>query len=250
MKRNFGVPQFKELEFMILPLVLVLLWLSNFGSLVLAQGSNDIYYMKNDAPNGVPYGIWITKFWDWWNNVSNDVWSKLANYKCLLHDDGKTVYLVDGLTISNPVSYFCNIPANRSIFIPLVNTEYDRGLNETRNMSDDEMRNKAIEDNDRASFKISVDGQNIPVEVLEALRATSPFWDIRANPDSHFVQPGYVPGSWKAISDGYFLFLKPLKPGTHHISYSGSSFLGGNGDVTYTIYVNSSLQRAAPVVSG
>jgi hypothetical protein len=63
-------------------------------------------------------------------------------------------------------------------------------------------------------------------------------------PNSH--QAGYKPGTWRAGSQGWWVFLKPLSPGEHTIFYNirvtptnalTSPSSGHFADITYSLQV-------------
>jgi len=87
----------------------------------------------------------------------------------------------------------------------------------------------------------AVDG--VPVEDLFAYRAQSGpgGFTLHIGNPSFATDLGVSPGDRSpAVGDGYFLFLKPLKPGTHTLSVS-KSFPGQPGEpawgVNYTLIV-------------
>jgi hypothetical protein len=66
------------------------------------------------------------------------------------------------------------------------------------------------------SFAVTLDGQ--PIGDLFAFRAQSPQggFTLRIPSSSFLTDLGLAPGKRQpAVADGYFLFLKPLKPGEH-----------------------------------
>ena len=69
------------------------------------------------------------------------------------------------------------------------------------------------------SFEVTLDG--VPVEDLFAFRAQSPpgGFTLRVPNPSFLTDLGFAPGDRStAVADGYFLFLKPLRPGTHTLN--------------------------------
>ena len=94
---------------------------------------------------------------------------------------------------------------------------------------------KIVKDNvnQATNLKASVDGTNINVNELRSL--TLPF-EFTLPPNNIFG-PETPLGPYKAISDGYWVALRPLTVGTHEISFSSSHPDGPNIDVTYHITV-------------
>jgi hypothetical protein len=88
------------------------------------------------------------------------------------------------------------------------------------------------------SFAITLDGQ--PIGDLFAYRAQSPpgGFTLRVPEPSFLTDLGLDPGDrFPAVADGYFLFLKPLKPGVHTLTWrrfkADQSVLG----VNYTLII-------------
>ena len=70
------------------------------------------------------------------------------------------------------------------------------------------------------SFRATLDG--VPVEDLLAFRAQSQpgGFTLRVPNPSFITDIGLAPGNrFPAVADGYFLFLKPLRPGVHNLSF-------------------------------
>ncbi len=246
LKHCFGFFRSTYLKPAILGLLIFVIAVVNSGSLSLAQDVGQTYYLKSDKPFGSPYGEWIINYWNWWANLPEKISPISHNYSCFVHDDGKSVYLVDVLTIGHDIKYSCEIPSNRSIFVPIVTTEYDNGLADYRKANDAKLIGDATKDNDGATFKFSLDGQEIPQKTLEDLRTSSPYWNITIVPDNQFSGPGgEPPGTWRAIAEGYYIILKPLNPGNHTINYEAKSISSlSSAKGVYNLVVNSSLDKA------
>lgn len=70
------------------------------------------------------------------------------------------------------------------------------------------------------SFRATLDG--VPVGDLLAFRAQSQpgGFTLRVPNPSFITDLGLAPGNrFPAVADGYFLFLKPLRPGVHNLSF-------------------------------
>ena len=214
----------------------------------LSQPSNFNHYSLNDQPLGKPYGYWLTKFWDWWGNVGIDDTPTSKDYPCY-HSSlenstaNGVIFLVDVLTIGRNVQYDCTIPANQSLLIPLVESEYDTGTQSYEHASDQTLLDAATALDNGPSFVVKIDGTEVPKQFID--RVQSPFWNATWKDKNQFESK---PGAFRAVAEGFWLFLKPLSPGMHTISYSASSpKYSGNvpigateGSATYKVFVNSS----------
>ena len=88
------------------------------------------------------------------------------------------------------------------------------------------------------SIEVILDG--VPVEDLFAYRVQSqPGGFIFRVPDPSLLTDfGFPPGDrFPAVTDGYFLLLKPLKPGTHALSLSVTNPDQSKTGVNYTLIV-------------
>jgi hypothetical protein len=76
--------------------------------------------------------------------------------------------------------------------------------------------------NDHGLFSASINNQ--PISNLSKYRVTTPQFDFTFAENNVF---GISPGTVKAVADGWYIFLKPLPPGTYDVRYEGQ-----NGDPT------------------
>lgn len=120
----------------------------------------------------------------------------------------------------------CKVPRGKHLFFPLINYVVTRPLE--REVSCQAVVREAARLTDAASaLVLEVDGQRI--ENLQAYRQPTKCFNIAelAEP-KQFVFP--------SAANGYYVMLKPLKPGTHVINFGGAlrSMLQA---VTYTVVV-------------
>lgn len=94
---------------------------------------------------------------------------------------------------------------------------------------------------DIATLKVKVDGKK--VHAGPRLRAQSPVFGFTL-PDTNIlgVDTSTKGHSGSSASDGFWVMLKPLKPGKHTIHFEGACLAGGpcsgfTQDVTYEITV-------------
>lgn len=144
---------------------------------------------------------------------------------CGLNQQGKVWFLAS--TFEGVAARTCEIPARKALFLSLGGVYVSfapefpdpasacAGLGTTV----DQVRcdvNAGPPTSPGTTFTVTLDGQ--PIGDLYAFRAQSPqggFTLDIAN-DSFLTDLGLTPGKRQpAVADGYFLFLKPLKPGEH-----------------------------------
>ena len=185
-----------------------------FLSQALATGPE--VYLKDSKPYGIPYNEWILKWWSW--NVDLPmkgnplITSHLEN--CPVGQDGQVSFLTGAL--QGEARYTCTIPSGHAILIPISPGECNS--NERHSESEGLLLKCATEGNAHAKFKVSVDG--VPINGLEHNHAVSRFFNMTIPGDNVF---NFKAGKFKAVTSGYFLFLKPLQSGQHAVDIVASN---------------------------
>lgn len=148
---------------------------------------------------------------------------------CDLNQQGNVWFLAS--TFGGVVDRTCEVPADKAIFLSLGGVflsfapEFPAAGDPCLQMATDLERVRCDVNNDvpvapGISFAATLDG--VPVEDLFAFRAQSQpgGFTLRVPNPSFLTDLGFAPGDRSpAVADGYFLFLKPLKPGTHTLSF-------------------------------
>jgi hypothetical protein len=219
------------------------LLLVHFAKLTYAQDFKSLFYTPSDKPFGIPYSEWIIKYWNWWDNVpsAESPSEHPEKYNCFVHEVDNVTFLVDPLKMNTEKTYACNIPSSMSIFFSLVTSEYDTGIDGFEHAKDSELVDSAKKDDDSNAFKLTVDGKVIPAEFIRSLRAESPFWNVTITKGNHYDSK---PGTFRAVAEGFYIFLKPMPSGSHQIIYEASSpksdlQVSPGGKITYNLLVNS-----------
>jgi hypothetical protein len=143
------------------------------------------------------------------------------------------VMLMETADVNSPPTQACQISSNQGIIIPLWIGWCDTGSNKGGNLTDCAKRQNL----GNIGSEIKVDG--IPVAKLDVrqsvipgsgsldykinsltnvTQSTSKIFTLTIPPDTH--KPNQVAGTWQAVSDGWWAFLKPLPPGLHTIFYN------------------------------
>jgi len=138
----------------------------------------------------------------------------------------------------------CTIPEGKSIFFPVINFFQTidkvvpaKGTANSPTNTPGEVRKLTIGNIDQAhNLQASVDGVSIN---LDKARAKSPPFLFTLGDDNIFVGPaiGVPAGTYRALSDGYWVALKPLSVGEHTIEFSGEGAGGFSLHVVYHITV-------------
>jgi hypothetical protein len=168
------------------------------------------------------------RWWQWivsLNNITDvNPFTDVGQAGCDvgLQDNGRFLFLVG--SAKNNVTGFpeheCGIPKNTSILFPIVNVLCDNlegapffGKNETdQRICANNLLDKAFD------LHAEIDGYE--VKNPEQYRIDSPSGGF--NFTAVLGNPVFIPaGNGTGVSDGFWILLKPLKPGDHTITFSG-----------------------------
>ena len=83
---------------------------------------------------------------------------------------------------------------------------------------------------------LTVDGQTVPN--LFAYRSTTPLFSFTGNPSLQTsIDPCITGSSQPAVSDGYFIIVKPLESGNHTVVFTASDVQGVHTSITYNLTI-------------
>ncbi|HEX6281089.1 MAG TPA: hypothetical protein VFZ67_02570 [Nitrososphaera sp.] len=215
--------------------------------------SNSVSIFPPDAePYGLTYGEWTTKWWQW-------IYSMPEEHNPAIDDTGENcannqsgpVWFLAG-TFGGAVTRECTIPPGKAILYPIMNVECDSATDPTLD-TESELRSCAKADQDTVITKeITIDGINI--SNLDNYRFQSRLFNLTF-PENNIA--GIAPQIAKAVSDGYWILLEPLPPGTHEIhsraALGDPTAIGTTNfalDVTYLLTVAEAQIEVAPTQNG
>jgi hypothetical protein len=174
-------------------------------------------FPENSKPYGLTYGKWTAKWWQWGYSIPKDMNPAYddTGKNCAQKQNGPVWFLAG--TYGHAVNRKCDIPAGKAILFPILNSECSfaefpklKTLSELRTCA------KTIQDQ-VSSLKASVDGRPIPS--LQEYRIQSPPFNFTLPQNNILGLPANV--TTQAIADGNWVFLKPLSPGSHKITFRG-----------------------------
>ena len=166
---------------------------------------------------------------------------------CNTNQEGKVWFLAS--TFGGVVDRTCVVPAGRAIFLSLGGVflsfapEFPGTGDPCLSMATSLERVRCDVNNDvpvapSVSFAATLDG--VPVGDLFAYRAQSQpgGFTLRVPNPSFLTDLGFAPGDRSpAVADGYFLFLKPLKAGTHTLNFRMINPDQSEAGVNYTLII-------------
>jgi hypothetical protein len=188
------------------------------------------YNEKNKAPQIFPANKVSElgdRWWQWISGIDSTLvnpFTDLGQDGCEigLQDNDRLLFLVGSAkdNVTGFPEHECGVPQGTSILFPIVNILCDNlegppffGHNETdQRICANNLVDKAFD------LHAEIDGYE--VKNLEQYRIDSPaggfnFTAVENNPVA------IPPGNGTGVSDGYWILLKPLKPGEHTITFSG-----------------------------
>jgi hypothetical protein len=191
---------------------------------------------------GRPYGEWSALWWQRMLSLNNDQSPVLdTSGRNCTHGDTPEVFFLAG-DAGGAVSRRCTIPADKPLFLPILNTECSNveavpffGGN------DDELgtcARRLIDGVGLQTLTASVDG--VAVADLASYRAPSPVFSFSMPSRNNFLGLNGVTRG-RSAADGYYLLSGPPAPGKHTLQVGGSVVSGPGADfsvsITYSLFV-------------
>jgi hypothetical protein len=184
-------------------------------------------YSINSKPYGRSWAYWAEQWWRWcYAKPNENLVSDNLREPYVGCDNFRNVWFLAG-TFGGDASRKCRIPLGKSLFFPLINDLISFATDpHLRNES--ELRMYAKADLDETSIpptRANVDGFEIPN--IERYRVQTRVFDIALPPRKpNSTEAGSwfssrIPVTTRAVSDGYWVFLKPLRNGLHRIEFVG-----------------------------
>jgi hypothetical protein len=181
------------------------------------------YYTPDSKPYNLSYGQWTVKWWQWLSAIPTNInpAADETGENAPINQLDPNVWFLAGTVGGEPVERKCLIPSGRSILFPVINYEMNP-IEKPELKTVSELVRHVIEDQDDIiHLDAIVDGQKIPIY---RVRPEPTMFTITVPFDNPLQMPGG--GITQATADGFWVFLKPLPLGEHHIYFSGSCSAG------------------------
>lgn len=183
---------------------------------------SELLFAPDDKPFGRPLSEWTIEWWKWLLSIPKPDNPALHILNTTF---GTSQYNEDVLFVAGTTRGYANreitIPARKAILLGVINftTSYSE---EPHLKNDSDLIARAKSDiDDIVNKNALIDGEKI--NNLDKYRISSPPFDVVLPENSLYGAP---PGPTRGISDGYWLFLKPLARGIHEIFAAGSCSSG------------------------
>lgn len=183
---------------------------------------------------GKTYGQWGAEWTRWALGIPAPVnpLTDPTGAHCAVGQSGP-VWFLAGTFGSGSADRTCTIPAGRALFFPVINGFAAEPPGE---FTYEELREelRAAIDLDQATYEATLDGKRL--RLSRAFRAASPPppFALTLPEDNLFGAPS---GLYDAVSDGYWVLLKPLRRGSHVVTFHGTA-PGTDVNVRYQLTVN------------
>lgn len=184
----------------------------------------ELLYLPDSKPFGISFPKWTARWWNWLHSASKemnpatDVTGKFSDTLQLYQN----VWFLAG-TLGGTAVRRCSISNRRAILFPIITSAFSYAVDPYLK-TENELTAATKEDIDSVN-KLSLSLNDIAIEGLERFRIrTEPFRDV-------------INGiSTIAVSDGYWIFLKPLKVKQFMIYFFGQNIDFFN-EVTYYLSI-------------
>jgi hypothetical protein len=181
------------------------------------------------------------QWWQWALSIpaaSNPVADADGAY-CMVGQRGP-IWFLAGTSTSTPTVRTCTVPANSPLFFPVINSAFvdtpDCGQ-EGKSYSVEEMR--AILDpilDGASGIEATLDNRpiksvrRVKSKVFAAVFPANSLWDA---PGTSCLVPGRIYSP--SVDDGYYVRLRGLSEGQHHLTFRGMNADGFSIDIVYTL---------------
>jgi hypothetical protein len=177
-------------------------------------------YPVESKPFGLSYTDWSIKWWRWLLSIpksQSPAYDETGEWARLQQEEGnEVVFLCQTIETPNKVPWrTITFPVGKSVFMPIINWISIKTDRDT----DEELLKSAIMHTDEvANMKFTIDDKEI-ID-LHKFRFLTPFFNIDFPEDNVF---DVSPGIHRCVSDGFWIFFKPLKKIAKISSYGSCS---------------------------
>jgi hypothetical protein len=173
----------------------------------------------NSTPYNVPYGQWTARWWQWFHSIPVEKHPACDNTgeNAGVNQNDPDVWFLAGTTgKTHSAIRSCSIPSGKSMLFPIIASLFS--FAEVPFIkTDEELISYTAKDIDNYShLEASIDGQKL--QNLDQYRVQFGPFDITF--PSHNIW-NVKSGFTRAVSDGFWVFLKPTNDGYHKISFHG-----------------------------
>jgi hypothetical protein len=174
---------------------------------------DSVTFPPDSKPYQRTYAEWTAEWWKWFISIpaADNPINDPSGERCALGQQGPVWFLVG--SGGGKAERECTIPAGRAILMPAINVECSYAEDQSLRTEDD-LRACAISDQDL----VTMTAATLNGSVLQVNRVQSPVFNLTFPVGDVFVTSG---GPSQAVSEGFWVFLKPLPPGLYELHLQG-----------------------------
>ena len=177
-------------------------------------------FSPESTPYGKSYSKWTAKWWQWALSIPK-------SENPLIDDTGENssknqsgpIWFLAG-TLRGPAERSCTIPADKAILFPVINVE--ASVAEGDGTTEEELAARVKFEMDQITDIRAMIGET-NLDELKQYRIQSPLFNMALPADNVLGLPAQTT---EMMSEGYWLFLKPLEPGKYDLNSFGSCLAG------------------------
>ena len=180
------------------------------------NGQIELLFQPDSKPYGLSYADWTARWWQWAYSIPKDVnpsYDDTGKY-CAEGQSGPVWFLTG--TYKHPVDRYCTIPVGKAILLTSLNSECS--FAEFPNLKTEEQLRQCAKQMQDSVIHLEASVNGVPLTGLEKYRIQSPLFNFTL-PENNTL--GLSPQTTQAVSDGNWVFLKPLSVGNHTIYHKG-----------------------------
>ncbi len=189
------------------------------NSIITSTVEDGKVFQPHSKPYNLTYGEWTARWWQWAYSIPREVnpaYDDTGKY-CSENQRGP-VWFLPG-TYGKSVIRECTVPTGKAILFPVLNSECSFAeFPELKTVEKLRICAKTFQDQ-VTDLHASIDGQEIPSIELEKYRIQSPPFYFTLPENNILDLPTNT--TTAAVSDGNWVFVKPLSPGKHEIGFRG-----------------------------
>jgi hypothetical protein len=206
-------------------------------------------YPRNYQPFGKSWEKWTATWCNWLLSIprhKNPAVDESGKNSSQNQNDANVWFLAGTFGNNIPIRRKCTVPKSKAILFPIADKE--DSFAEDRDLKyEEELAMRARISMDRLiCLQLIVDGKRLPN--LREYRVLSEFFDLTFPENSVYEDEVRAGIPYRAVCDGYWVFLRPLTIGLHEIYFSAKIFLPKDDEVTKQIMNSPIYSSVAEVI--
>lgn len=181
-----------------------------------------LLFQSRERPFGRTWQYWTTRWWQWFLSIpkmDNHTKDNFEEKSYVERSDPNVWFLAS--TIGGRVERTIRIHSGKAILFPVINVTISNSEDPTLSTDTEMITYVTRHMNDIVKKQASIDGEDLFIS--EKFRVQTPPFNFSYASDNIF---GAREGPTRGVGDGYWIFMRPLKPGKHNITTYGSCMMG------------------------